>query len=123
MYVNKWYFFPPVTGGDVQFQCYTQYCLQDMVNYQCEVIDINSVLQWAIFDETTASIDSQLFSTANAIMVVQDIEQFSTVLVSKSPSLLSNISFTVTSDIDGYTIRCGEFNGDARNCTINIIGK
>ncbi len=47
---------------------------------------------------------------------------FSTDLTSISPSIISNISFTVQSNINGYTIQCEDFGGDSENCTINIEG-
>ena len=47
---------------------------------------------------------------------------FSTDLSSTSPSIISNISFTVQSSINGYTILCEDLGGDSENCTINIQG-
>ena len=47
---------------------------------------------------------------------------FFTDYTSKSPSLISNISFTVQSSINGYTIHCEDGNGNMENCTINIAG-
>ena len=41
---------------------------------------------------------------------------------SKSPSLISNISFTVQSSINGYTIHCEDGDGNMENCTIEIAG-
>ena len=47
---------------------------------------------------------------------------FFTDYTSKSPSLISNISFTVQSSINGYTIHCEDGDGNMENCTIDIIG-
>ncbi len=46
---------------------------------------------------------------------------FFTDYTSKSPSLISNISFTVQSSINGYTIHCEDEEGNMENCTIDII--
>ncbi len=40
---------------------------------------------------------------------------------SKSPSLISSISFTVQSSINGYTIHCEDGDGNMENFTIEII--
>ena len=45
---------------------------------------------------------------------------FFTDYTSKSPSLISNISFTVQSSINGYTIHCEDINGNMENCIIDI---
>ena len=42
---------------------------------------------------------------------------------SKSPSLISNISFTVQSSINGYTIHCQDGDGNMENCTVLIPGE
>ncbi len=47
---------------------------------------------------------------------------FSTDLSSTSPSIISNISFTVQSIINGYTVQCEDELGDSEICTINIQG-
>ncbi len=46
---------------------------------------------------------------------------FFTALSSTSPSIISKISFTVQSNINGYTIHC-EDGGDSKNCTIDVAG-
>ncbi len=46
---------------------------------------------------------------------------FSTDLSSISPSIISNISFTVQTSINGYTIQCEDLGGDSESCTINMI--
>ncbi len=46
---------------------------------------------------------------------------FFTDFTTKSPSLISNISFTVQSSINGYTIHCEDGDGNMENCTIDII--
>ena len=46
---------------------------------------------------------------------------FFTDYTSKSPSLISNISFTVQSSINGYTVYCEDGDGNMENCTINVI--
>ena len=46
---------------------------------------------------------------------------FFTDYTSKSPSLISNISFTVQSSINGYTIHCEDGNDNMESYTINVI--
>ena len=41
---------------------------------------------------------------------------------SKSPTLISNISFIVQSSINGYTIHCEDIDGNMENNTIDISG-
>ncbi len=48
---------------------------------------------------------------------------FFTDYTSKSPSLISNISFTVQSSINGYTIHCDDGDGNMENCFIDIAGE
>ena len=54
---------------------------------------------------------------------ISDAPDFFTDLSSTSPSIISNISFTVQSSINGYTIQCGDLGGNSENCTINIEGE
>ena len=54
---------------------------------------------------------------------ITNAPDFSTDLSSTSPSIISNISFTVQTSINRYTIQCGAAGGDSENCTINIQGK
>ncbi len=63
----------------------------------------------------TTSSDLESYTPINAV------PQFSTDLSSTSPSLISNISFTVQSSINGYTILCEDADGNMENCTIDII--
>ncbi len=66
----------------------------------------------------TYSDEDGLVSLSQTITNAPD---FSTDLSKASPSIISNISFTVQSSINGYTIQC-EDGGDSESCTINIQG-
>ena len=71
------------------------------------------------------SLDTETYSDADNLVSFNPLTNapvFSTDLSSTSPSIISNISFTVQSNINGYTIQCEDFGGDSENCTINIEG-
>ena len=71
------------------------------------------------------SLDTESYSDGDSLTSfspIGDAPQFSSDLSSTSPSLISNISFTVQSSVNGYTILCEEGEGDNENCTINIAG-
>ncbi len=69
---------------------------------------------------TKSYTDGDIISQTTTITSVPD---FSTDLSSTSPSIISNISFTVQSSINGYTIQCGDAGEDSENCIINIQGE
>ncbi len=82
----------------------------------------SGVLQWRIRDETM-SLATLLYSSISDLTSFgpfPNTPDFSTDLSSKSP-LTSNISFTVQSNIDGYTVVCEDGNVN-ENCTISIEG-
>ena len=55
-------------------------------------------------------------------LLVMPLSSLLICLSSTSPSLISSISFTVQSSINGYTILCEDGGGDYENCTIYIAG-
>ncbi len=69
---------------------------------------------------TKAYTDGDIISATTPIHNALD---FSTDLSSTSPSIISNISFTVQSSINGYTILCRDAGEDSESCTINIQGQ
>ena len=111
----------------VQFQCgIDEYCLNnDPVQYQCTVTD-SHILQWRIRDENMASLGTVAYATVADLVTTpapfSNSLPFFTDYTSKSPSIISNISFTVQSSINGYTIHCEDINGNSENCTIDIAG-
>ncbi len=71
------------------------------------------------------SLDTESYSNGDDLVSftpITNAPDFSTDLSSYSPSIISNISFTVQSSINGYTIQCEDGGGDSENCTINIQG-
>ena len=115
------------TAAIVQLDCYSEYhlCLSDSVQYQCIVND-SSTLQWRIRDESMTSIGTESYTSTSDLApftpISNDAAQFSTDLSSSSPSIISNISFTVQSSINGYTIYCEDLEGNTVNSTIIITG-
>ena len=66
-------------------------------------------------------LDTETYSDGDSLSSFSPIDnapQFSTDLSSTSPSIISNIPFTVQSSINGYTIVCEEGEGDNENCII-----
>ena len=62
-------------------------------------------------------------SDLSSFVTFAGAEQFSTDLSSTSPNLISNISFTVQSSINGYTIHCEDAGAvDTKSCTVDIAG-
>ncbi len=99
-------------------------CLSTPVQYQCTVTDSN-ILQWRVRDENMTSLGTNVYVT-NSNLVTTPVPflnslPFFTDYTSKSPSLISNISFTVQSSINGYTIHCEDGDGNMENCTISAI--
>ena len=96
----------------------------------CEVILTDlfllcNVLQWRIRDENMTSLGTVLYGTQSDLVTIPapfpHNLPFFTDLSSTSPSLISNISFTVQSSINGYTIHCEDGDGNMENCTIEVI--
>ena len=101
-----------------------QQCLSTSVQYQCTVTDSNIAL-WRIRDDIMTSLGTVDYTTVGHLVTTPapfpNSLPFFTDYSSKSPSLISNISFTVQSSINGYTIHCEDGDGNMENCTINVI--
>ena len=72
------------------------------------------------------TLDTETYSNGDSLVPFSPITNapdFSTDLSSTNPSIISNISFTVQSSINGYTILCEDAGEDVENCTINIQGE
>ena len=67
---------------------------------------------------------TKTYSTSDKLVssTFANATDFSTDLSSTSPNIISNISFTVQSSINGYTIHCDDAGGDSESCTISIEG-
>ena len=109
----------------VEFKCIpAQQCLSTLVQYQCTVTDFH-ILQWRIRDENMTSLGTEAYTTFNDLVTTpapfSNYLPFFSDYTSKSPSLISNISFTVQSSISGYTIHCDDGDGNMEKCIINVI--
>ena len=79
------------------------------------------ILTWRIRDETS-ELGNTPYTSLGITSPVTLAGDFSVEQLSTNP-LVSNISFTVQSSINGYTILCEDIGGgDNENCTINIAG-
>ena len=110
----------------VDFNCIpAQQCLSAPVQYQCTVTDSNNIL-WRIRDENMTSLGTDSYTTNSDLVTTPALFPnslpFFTDYTSKSPSLISNVSFTVQSSINGYTIHCEDGDLDMEICTIDIAG-
>ena len=111
----------------MEFSCNpAQQCLSlsTSVQYQCTVTDSN-VLLWRIRNENMASLETVAYTTVNDLVTTPapfPSLPFFTDYTSKSPSLISNISFAVQSNINGYTIHCEDGDGNVENCAIEVAG-
>ena len=119
-------FFIKIVKSTVEFDCIpAQQCLSTSVQYQCTVTDSNVVL-WRIRDENMTSLGTVDYTTVGHLVTTPapfpNSLPFFTDYTSKSPSLISNISFTVQYSINGYTIHCEDGDGNMENCTIDIAG-
>ncbi len=119
--------FVPVLDADslITLQCNQVQCLTTLVQHQCIVND-SAILRWKIIDETMTTLETETYSTGDSLDVsftpITIGSDFSTDLSLTSPSIISNISFTVQSSFNGYTILCEDI-GDNESCTINIQGE
>ena len=111
----------------MQLQCgIDEYCLNNDLQYQCTVTDSN-ILLWRIRDESMTSLGTESYDNGADLVATPEpfpnSLPFFTDLSSTSPSLISNISFTVQSSINGYTIHCEDGDGNMENCTVLIPGE
>ena len=108
--------------GNVEFSCDAKLCLSQQVEYQCTA---DSPLRWRIRNETMSELDTQSYlfeDTVNTPGIIDGAPEFTTVLISNTNPLISNISFTVQSSIEDYTIECETPGVNITECVINIAG-
>ena len=107
-------------------KCCVTDCLSTSVQYQCTVVIGSALMRWRIRDDKMTSLGTVSYDTGSNLVTTP--EPFTNNLpffidyTSKSPSLISNISFIVQSSINGYTIHCEDINGNMENNTIDIAG-
>ena len=88
------------TIATIQFQHDTEQCLDQLVEYQCTRVTGTGGLRWRISGD-----DGTQFSVAIGGGTVT-IGVFTVERLQPSSPVVSNISFTVQSSINGYTIVC-----------------
>ena len=109
----------------IQFQPNTEQCLDQLVEYQCTVTGTGfTSLTWRISEDDgtpfgIVSYTSNADGTSSTIGELFTVEQ-----LQPSSPVVSNISFTVQSSINGYTIVCEDSTNTTNNenFTINIPG-
>ena len=114
------------TIATIQFQHDTEQCLDQLVEYQCTVTGTGfTSLSWRILEDdgtpfgNAVSYTSNVNGTFNIIGGVFTVEQ-----LQPASSVVSNISFTVQSSINGYTIVCEDSTNTTNsvNLMITILG-
>ncbi len=97
------------TGGvhaAIQFQHDTEQCLGQLVEYQCTMTGTAPlILTWRILDDNGIENSSQSYINGNLDNSADTIGVFTVEQLQQLP-LVSTISFTVQSSINGYTIQC-----------------
>ena len=111
----------------MQLQCgIDEYCLNNDLQYQC-IVTGSVLMRWRIRDEDMTSLGTEAYDNGADLVATPapfpNSLPFFTDYTSKSPSLISNISFTVQSSINGYTIHCEDGDGNMENCTVVIPGE
>ena len=103
--------FPFLAGVSSQdavvLDCDGNYCLNELVQCQCTVTGFS--LRWRIRDESMDQLGDQPYlssSTENVTVTIAGATEFSTVLLSNVDPLVSRLSFTVQSSINGYSVEC-----------------
>ncbi len=110
-----------VHAAIIEFPHDTKQCLDQLVEYQCTVD--GTTLNWRVFDNNQAQLSDGFVSyTSGGIgpNATRGGGVFTVEQLLESP-VISNISFTVQSSINGYTILCEDgVTMTTENLTINI---
>ncbi len=112
-----------ITGvhSAIQFPLNTVQCLDQTVEYQCTVS--GSTLRWTLFDENVAQIATITYASDQVGASLPLGSHFTVEQLSPASPIVSNVSFTVQSSIDGYTIRCIDTaTTESIDITIDIAG-
>ena len=107
----------------ITFQPDTEQCLGQLVEYQCTVDAV--VLNWRVFNESQVQLIDGYATYSNGGIGSNNtigLGLFTVEQLQQSP-IISNISFTVQSSINGYTIQCEDgITINNEKLTINIAG-
>ena len=111
--------------GSINLMCNQVLCLNEPVQHECTVTD-SILLRWRVRNNEAVSIGTETYATGDIISSTTPLTNapdFSTDLSSSNPSIISNISFIVQSNINGYSVHCEASGGDSKNCTIIKAGE
>ena len=97
--------------------CPSSVCLSQPVTYQCN--SGADTLLWRVLDTNGDSVGAVNYTHVGATESIGD--QFNTVLTADGSSLVSNITFTPTLNMNNYIVQCGAA-GTLVNCSIVIAG-
>ena len=117
-----------ITGAHctIQFQHDTEQCLDQLVEYQCTVTGTGfTSLTWRVSDDDGTQLGDTVSYTSNSGGATVTIGGVFTVeQLQPSSPVVSNISFTVQSSINGYTIVCEDSTNTTNsvNLMITILG-
>ena len=107
---------------DIQFQHDTEQCLGQLVEYQCIMPIETEILAWTVNNDDGRPLSLPVAFPNSTLASSYTLEEFLFEHLSTSP-IVSNISFTVQSSINGYTIVCENYRAKINeNFTINIPG-
>ena len=109
------------TTAEVIFQCDTEHCLNQQVEYQCTVTRSDLQL-WRIRRELQNGVQESTVQIRSSSTTTVPLGAFTFKQLSQSP-IISNISFTVQSDLDQRVISCEDQRGGSETCIINILGR
>ena len=112
------------TIATIQFQHDTEQCLDQLVEYQCTVTGTGFFgLIWRILKDDETQLGNIVSYTSNGIGASNTIGgEFTVEQLQPSSPIVSNISFTVQSSINGYTIVCEDsatMNNESLTITIS----
>ena len=101
----------------IQFQHDTEQCLDQLVEYQCTVTGTGfTSLTWRISDDNGTQLGNTVSYTSNGgIGALVTIGEFTVEQLQPVSPVVSNISFTVQSSINGYTIECEDSTNALNN--------
>ncbi len=108
----------------IQFPHDDVQCLNQTVEYQCTVSgSAINILIWRVFDENEIQIGADVSHNSATFQAPDAVGLFTVKQLSETP-LVSNVSFTVHSSIDRYTVVCGDANTMSNETIlIDIAGK
>ena len=114
------------TIATIQFQHDTEQCLDQLVEYQCTVTGTGfTSLTWRVSEDNGTQLGNTVSYTSNSGGAPDTIGgEFTVEQLQPASPVVSNISFTVQSSINGYTIVCEDSTNTTNsvNLMITILG-